>query len=244
MILFKKERKRKKKNETGIDKEAMDAVFAGEDVAETRVEDLVEQYFSELQDYTQKLFLLSERGLAKGVNTFVEKDDRDAISTVFQHQVKKTVDHILSGDGDIDEENILDAIITYREERLTKNNPQLEEQEAQAALSSTTRERRRVSDDDDAIWMTLMWMTSALRQLGNVVYQNLQLFSFSEKRIARRSWTRHDGSPKVSQSYQGHEATRGEKQKAATRNQVMESFSRARTAASSRKGIVYDSDDD
>lgn len=44
----------------------------------------MEQYFSELQDYTQKLFLLSERGLAKGVNTFVEKDDRDAISTVFQ----------------------------------------------------------------------------------------------------------------------------------------------------------------
>lgn len=33
MILFKKERKEKKKNETGIDKEAMDAVFAGEDVS-------------------------------------------------------------------------------------------------------------------------------------------------------------------------------------------------------------------
>lgn len=33
MILFKKQRKEIKKNDTGIDKDAMDAVFAGEDVS-------------------------------------------------------------------------------------------------------------------------------------------------------------------------------------------------------------------
>lgn len=37
--------------------------------------------------------------------------------------------HILSQDIDINEDNIVDEIITYREERLSKNNPQLEEQE-------------------------------------------------------------------------------------------------------------------
>lgn len=236
----------------------MDAVFAGEDVAETRVEDLVEQYFSELQDYTQKLFLLSERGLAKGVNTFVEKDDRDAISTVFQHQVKKTVDHILSGDGDIDEENILDAIITYREERLTKNNPQLEEQEAQAALSSTTRERRRVSDDDDAMMDDIdvddlspppakgrgSRGGRGRGSRGSRARAASSSASTTQTSSKNQLSMIGDGSPKVSQSSTRARASRG-RGRAATRNQsIMESFSRARTAASSRKGIVYDSDDD
>ncbi|XP_042860565.1 double-strand break repair protein MRE11-like [Penaeus japonicus] len=258
MILFKKQRKEIKKNDTGIDKDAMDAVFAGEDVAETRVEDLVEQYFSELEDQRQKLFLLSERGLAKGVNTFVEKDDRDAISTVFKHQINKTMAHILSQDIDINEDNIVDEIITYREERLSKNNPQLEEQEAQVALSSTTRERRKVSDEDeeemDDIDMDELSHPPARGRGSRGGRGRGSRGSRSRAGTSSASTTHSssrnqlsligDGSPKVSESSSRARASRG-RGRATTRNQsIMESFSRARTAASGRKGIVYDSDDD
>lgn len=46
----------------------------------TKVEDLVQQYFQELQeDSENQLQLLSERGLAHAVGQFIDKEDRDAI---------------------------------------------------------------------------------------------------------------------------------------------------------------------
>lgn len=53
-------------------------------VSEVRVEDLVEQYFSTLEQDTQKLYLLSEKGMARAVQAFVDKDDKEAISLIIQ----------------------------------------------------------------------------------------------------------------------------------------------------------------
>ncbi|CAL4135342.1 unnamed protein product [Meganyctiphanes norvegica] len=63
MILFKKEKKEVKKDELGIDNDAMDAAFNDMEVEETRVEDLVRQYFAGIENQVQNLSLLSERGL-------------------------------------------------------------------------------------------------------------------------------------------------------------------------------------
>lgn len=53
-------------------------------VSEVRVEDLVEQYFSTSEQESQKLYLLSEKGMARAVQAFVDKDDKEAIGLIIQ----------------------------------------------------------------------------------------------------------------------------------------------------------------
>nr|XP_053643704.1 double-strand break repair protein MRE11-like [Cherax quadricarinatus] len=152
MILFRKFKQEKKPADIGIDGDAMDAVFA-EDVSETRVEDLVEQYFAGLEDQNQQLFLLTERGLASAVRSFVEKDDKDAISEIVKHQLEKTKKHILSLDKEFVEDDVEEDVIMYRLERMTRD-PKREEEEAVAALNNPERVRTRVSDsnyEDDVL---------------------------------------------------------------------------------------------
>ncbi|KAG7162191.1 double-strand break repair protein MRE11-like [Homarus americanus] len=146
MILFRK-KKLEKKEEIGIDKDAMDAVF-NEDVAETRVEDLVEQYFADL-DTEHQLSLLTERGLARAIRSFVEKDDKDAIKTIIEHQVDKTRKYIMSLDKEFIEDKIESNIINYRQQRKSRLNAQQEENETLTALNDPNRVKQRVSEGDE-----------------------------------------------------------------------------------------------
>lgn len=54
-------------------------------VAESRVEDLVAAYFNELGGSNdQQLQLLTERGLAGAVTSFVDRDDKDALQIIMK----------------------------------------------------------------------------------------------------------------------------------------------------------------
>ena len=53
-------------------------------VTEVKVEDLIQNYFANLEDEGHKLQLLTETGLARAVSSFVEKDDKDAVKFIVE----------------------------------------------------------------------------------------------------------------------------------------------------------------
>ncbi|CAG0883308.1 unnamed protein product [Darwinula stevensoni] len=115
MIIFKKHIKNQPKED--LDFEAMDELFDmdPEELSNVRVENMVEVYFAENEDPKNKLHLLTERGMSEAVLRFVEKDDRDAITVLTKHQLKKTLDFLAKenkNEGEVEED-----ILCYRQAR-------------------------------------------------------------------------------------------------------------------------------
>uniref|UniRef100_A0A8C2Z7Z2 Double-strand break repair protein n=1 Tax=Cyclopterus lumpus TaxID=8103 RepID=A0A8C2Z7Z2_CYCLU len=69
-----------------------------------RVEDLVKQYF-EATEQTVQLSLLTEHGMGKAIQEFVDKDEKDAIEELITYQLEKTQRH-LEARGVITEQDI------------------------------------------------------------------------------------------------------------------------------------------
>ncbi|XP_045604272.1 LOW QUALITY PROTEIN: double-strand break repair protein MRE11 [Procambarus clarkii] len=271
MILFRRMKKEAKKGEMGVDKDAMDAVF-NEDVSETHVEDLVEQYFASLEEQHQQLYLLTERGLAGAVRSFVEKDDKDAIKTIFQHQVEKTQKHILSLEKDFNEEDVVEDIIAYRLERMTRD-PHLEEEEALAALNNPTRVKAKVSenDDNDDDQMSDFDMNdddddrptpakgrgsrggqvrgrAASRARGSRGAARTSANTSSASSSRTQLSLSGDGSPKLSAAASKGRGSRGRGRATSKNQSTMDSFYRPSQQVApprgARKGAVFDSDSD
>uniref|UniRef100_A0A8C9ZIC0 Double-strand break repair protein n=1 Tax=Sander lucioperca TaxID=283035 RepID=A0A8C9ZIC0_SANLU len=72
-----------------------------------RVEDLVKQYF-EATEQTVQLSLLTEKGMGKAIQEFVDKDEKDAIEELITYQLEKTQRHLqargVTTEQDIDAE--------------------------------------------------------------------------------------------------------------------------------------------
>uniref|UniRef100_A0A8D3DY21 Double-strand break repair protein MRE11 n=1 Tax=Scophthalmus maximus TaxID=52904 RepID=A0A8D3DY21_SCOMX len=72
-----------------------------------RVEDLVKQYF-EAAEQTVQLSLLTEQGMGKAIQEFVDKDEKDAIQELITYQLEKTQRHLqargVTTEQDIDTE--------------------------------------------------------------------------------------------------------------------------------------------
>uniref|UniRef100_A0A3Q3WFJ2 Double-strand break repair protein n=1 Tax=Mola mola TaxID=94237 RepID=A0A3Q3WFJ2_MOLML len=72
-----------------------------------RVEDLVKQYFEAAEQKVQ-LSLLTEQGMGKAVQEFVDKDEKDAIEELITYQLEKTQRHLqtrgVTTEQDIDTE--------------------------------------------------------------------------------------------------------------------------------------------
>ncbi|XP_066985311.1 double-strand break repair protein MRE11 isoform X4 [Macrobrachium rosenbergii] len=150
MILFKKEvQQKKKKVESGVDDENMDALFE----VTTRVEDLVKKYFDEMEDDNRQLSLLTERGLALSVQSYIEKEDSSALVDIVKHQIKKTRKYLIEADVEPEDEQVLQKIQEYRDERLQRKKAEELEDEAAAVLNdpNRTRSKHRMDSDDDEI---------------------------------------------------------------------------------------------
>lgn len=99
----------------------------------SRVEDLVKEYFQQVEEKDQ-MSLLSENGLGAAVHEFVEKEVKEAIQDLVKHQMKKVQSHLISMDSS--EINIDNEILNYKNER---SKSQDEAQEVVKALEESRK---------------------------------------------------------------------------------------------------------
>ncbi|XP_070826483.1 double-strand break repair protein MRE11 [Chaetodon trifascialis] len=107
-----------------------------------RVEDLVKQYF-EAAEQTVQLSLLTEQGMGKAIQEFVDKDEKDAIEELITYQLEKTQRH-LQARGVTTEQDIDTEIQRFRE---SKKNTAEEENEIKEAMNRAKAHRQQRGDD-------------------------------------------------------------------------------------------------
>ncbi|CAB1348227.1 unnamed protein product [Coregonus sp. 'balchen'] len=101
-----------------------------------RVEDLVKEYF-QTAEKTVQLSLLTEQGMGKAVQEYVDKEEKDAIEELIRYQLEKTQRH-LQQRGVLTEEEIDQEIRRFRE---SKKNTAEEAEEVQEALNRAKAHR-------------------------------------------------------------------------------------------------------
>ncbi|XP_068243808.1 double-strand break repair protein MRE11 isoform X2 [Palaemon carinicauda] len=269
MILFKKEVQQKKKAESVVDDEVMNALFE----ETTRVEDLVKKYFDEIDDDNRQLSLLTERGLALSVQSYIEKEDSKALVDIVKHQIKKTRKYLMETDVEPEEEQVLQKIYEYRDDRLQKKKAEELEDEAAAVLNDPNRNRSKHridsdddDDDDDMIVDDDRNDNSSKPARGRgsrgtrarggrgsraTSASGYQASSSRASNAKAQLELSSDGSPKGGRGRS--QRSRGRGQTSSRQSSIMDSFSRASQKASqktsfsakkSSSGVVFDSDFD
>ncbi|XP_060761558.1 double-strand break repair protein MRE11 isoform X2 [Neoarius graeffei] len=117
------------------------------DVLHLRVEDLVKEYFQTAEKNMQ-LSLLTEQGMGKAVQEFVDKEERDAIEELINYQLEKTQRYLRERHVEATEEKIDEEIRHFRD---SKKNTVEEDEEVQEAINRARAHRDRadpVGDDD------------------------------------------------------------------------------------------------
>lgn len=111
ILAFKKNIKRSKANVYNLDEAAFESAFNKKSQQDC-VEDVIETYFSELQDDNDKLQIFSLKSLTEVCRLLVEKEDDQAVATIF----KKHYDNAIAfmSDKMCDEENILETIQEFQ----------------------------------------------------------------------------------------------------------------------------------
>ncbi|CAL8331896.1 unnamed protein product [Boreogadus saida] len=120
-FLRRRENKEAVKDEIDIDYSRLVRTTALEGL---RVEDLVKQYFEAAEQKVQ-LSLLTESGMGKAIQEFVDKDEKEAIEELISYQLEKTQRH-LQGRGVTTEQDIDAEIQRFRD---AKKNTTEEERE-------------------------------------------------------------------------------------------------------------------
>ncbi|XP_056613563.1 double-strand break repair protein MRE11 [Triplophysa dalaica] len=132
--------------EEGMDFESLLSRPASE-VLQLRVEDLVKEYFQTAEKNVQ-LSLLTEQGMGKAVQEFVDKEEKDAIEELIKYQLEKSQRYLRERRVEATEEKIDEEIQRFRESR--KNTAE-EDEELKEAISRAKAHRDRsgpVRDDD------------------------------------------------------------------------------------------------
>ncbi|KAL6467492.1 hypothetical protein MHYP_G00231690 [Metynnis hypsauchen] len=118
------------------------------EVLQLRVEDLVKEYFQTAEKNMQ-LSLLTEQGMGKAVQEYVDKEERDAIEELINYQLEKTQRYLRERRVEASEEKIDEEIRRFRD---SKRNTAEEDEEVQEAISRAKAHRDRgdsVRDDAD-----------------------------------------------------------------------------------------------
>ncbi|KAM7413076.1 hypothetical protein PAMA_020452 [Pampus argenteus] len=140
-FLRRREQKEDIKDEVNVDLGKMLKPTAVEGL---RVEDLVKQYF-EAAEQTVQLSLLTEQGMGKAIQEFVDKDEKNAIGELITYQLEKTQRHLqtrgVTTEQDIDKE--------VRQFRDSKKNTKEEENEIREAINRAKAHRLERGDDRD-----------------------------------------------------------------------------------------------
>ncbi|XP_056297017.1 double-strand break repair protein MRE11-like [Pseudoliparis swirei] len=132
-FLRRREQKGDAKDEVNVDYSKLVKNTAVEGL---RVEDLVKQYF-EATEQTVQLSLLTERGMGKAIQEFVDKDEKDAIEELITYQLEKTQRH-LQARGVVTEQDIDAEIQRFRD---SKKNTAEEENEIKEAIDRAKAHR-------------------------------------------------------------------------------------------------------
>ncbi|KAJ8410870.1 hypothetical protein AAFF_G00188270 [Aldrovandia affinis] len=120
------------------------------EVMQLRVEDLVKQYFETAEKNVQ-LSLLTEQGMGKAVQEFVDKEEKDAIEELINYQLEKTQRYLQERSVEAVEEKIDEEIRRFRE---SKKNTAEEEAEVCEAINRAKANRAKnpgepFQDDDN-----------------------------------------------------------------------------------------------
>ncbi|XP_018604401.2 double-strand break repair protein MRE11 isoform X2 [Scleropages formosus] len=118
---------------------------ASAEVMQLRVEDLVKQYFATAEKNMQ-LSLLTEQGMGKAVQEFVDKEERDAIEELINYQLEKTQHHLKERRVEAVEEKIDEEIRRFRD---SKMNTVEEDEEVKEAISRA--KAHRTQEDRDSV---------------------------------------------------------------------------------------------
>ncbi|XP_035536564.1 double-strand break repair protein MRE11 [Morone saxatilis] len=132
-FLRRREQKEDIKDEINVDYGKLVKTTAAEGL---RVEDLVKQYF-EAAEQTVQLSLLTEQGMGKAIQEFVDKDEKDAIEELITYQLEKTQRH-LQARGVTTEQDIDTEIRRFRD---SKKNTTEEENEIREAINRAKAHR-------------------------------------------------------------------------------------------------------
>jgi len=146
IILFRKKKENIKKEGVGMDHDVLDGLVQGIDLSETRAELLVEKYFMEEGDAKQKLSLLTEKGLGAAVNAFIEKDSKDAISVIVNHQIDRLERHLETQELDVNDETIVEGVSFFRD---SKRGTQADLTESESALTTTVKTKKQPAEEFD-----------------------------------------------------------------------------------------------
>ncbi|XP_029028149.1 double-strand break repair protein MRE11 [Betta splendens] len=133
-----REQKEEIKDEVNIDYSKLLKTKAAEGL---RVEDLVKQYFEAAEQKVQ-LSLLTEQGMGKAIQEFVDKDERDAIQELITFQLEKTQRH-LQARGVTTEQEIDTEIQRFRD---AKKNTTEEENEITEVINRAKAHRLERGD--------------------------------------------------------------------------------------------------
>lgn len=143
IILFSR-KKLEKTKAVGIDHEVLATILRQEGIEKKRVEDLVKKYF-EQTDEDKRLLVLSEIGVSSAVQEYVDKEVKEAMRILVDHQMGKTKKYLkenVRNITDIDKE-----LSKFREER--KKNSQNETTEFQVVLKTTHVSNRSTNNESD-----------------------------------------------------------------------------------------------
>nr|XP_046245088.1 double-strand break repair protein MRE11 [Scatophagus argus] len=138
-FLRRREKKEDIKDEVSVDYSKIIKTTAAEGL---RVEDLVKQYF-EAAEQTVQLSLLTEKGMGKAIQEFVDKDEKEAIEELITYQLEKTQRH-LQARGVMTEQDIDTEIRQFRD---SKKNTNEEDNEIREAINRAKAHRLERGDD-------------------------------------------------------------------------------------------------
>ena len=117
-----------------VDLDAIDML--GDDIT---MDDLVEEYFNNLEDETKQMSVLSVKRMGAAVKSFINKDDKQAVEFLVTRQREKTFKHLVELE-DEGEEAMEAYLISQRSK--TEKEAEDEEREAVRELEDPGRQRR------------------------------------------------------------------------------------------------------
>ncbi|XP_051813454.1 double-strand break repair protein MRE11 [Acanthochromis polyacanthus] len=138
-FLRRREQKEDIKDEFNVDYNKLVKTTAVEGL---RAEDLVKRYFEAAEQKVQ-LSLLTEQGMGKAIQEFVDKDEKDAIEELSTYQLEKTQRH-LQARGVNTEQDIDTEIRLFRD---SKKNTTEEENDIREAMNRAKAHRLERGDD-------------------------------------------------------------------------------------------------
>ncbi|XP_066508525.1 double-strand break repair protein MRE11-like [Hoplias malabaricus] len=138
IIHFARHRETKGTKEEAIDFDALLSRPSSE-VLQLRVEDLVQEYFQTAEKNMQ-LSLLTEQGMGKAVQEYVDKEEKDAIEELINYQLEKTQRYLRERRVEASEEKIDEEIRRFRD---SKKNTVEEDEEVKEAINRAKAHRDR-----------------------------------------------------------------------------------------------------